>query len=547
MTVPDLPVPRTQPAAPSDRHVRVRTIETLPALERDSRVGLGAWGALVASDPLASLFQSPGWCLSWYRSYHDEFDPFVIVVMDGSTLVGVVPLAVHRATHEIRFAGGTMADYRDIVAAPGYRQAVVDALLRTYLEGRFANPLSIGWLDPASDTAALVAKACRDLDVRFISWQQPCYRWTPRAGENLNKKFSRLRPHMNYFKRVGNLAFEVVSGPEEWPAFRDRFFEQHSLRQLQADRPLVFDDPRKREFYDRVFESPEVQTHVTAMRLDDELLAGHVGFVWRDVLMLGAPSIAIEHETRSPALILLSWIMQHAPELGLEGFDLTIGNTEFKRRLGNSCVKVTAIELFGRRSAYYLRTARREATAIAKGVAAAALGRDAWETHVRPAVHRVVEHAAAARTHGLGSALLEALKGGGGADRSSAERVLRPEDLQSIADTPANRSWQIHQNCVSDLLKWDRSDAHATRAVRQCARAYARKRSAGATFHTVSADGQLMAWCFSRLSDGDGVLTIENVEASRNGRRLGADRALLAMVAHAGFASDATRVVVRGE
>ena len=56
------------------------TIETQPncitdltLLETRLRGGLHAeWRELVEQDPLASLFQSPGWCMPWYRCYQDD-------------------------------------------------------------------------------------------------------------------------------------------------------------------------------------------------------------------------------------------------------------------------------------------------------------------------------------------------------------------------------------------------------------------------------------------------------------------------------------------
>ena len=63
------------------------------------------------------------------------------------------------------------------------------------------------------------------------------------------------------------------------------------------------------------------------------------------MLMLGPPSIRLEDEQRSPAVILLSWIIQNAESLGLKGFDLTIGDSDFKKRLGNQCVQLTMVEL----------------------------------------------------------------------------------------------------------------------------------------------------------------------------------------------------------
>lgn len=525
--------------------VTTHCITSLPQLERELHDGvLREWKAVVQADPLASVFQSPGWCIPWYRSYNDEFDPFVVAVMQAGVLAGVVPLAVRRSTREIDFASGTMADYRDIVSLPQSRAVVVDELLRVYVAGRFPNPLQIGWIDPASNTPALVATACRARGIPTFAWQQPCYRWTPVAGENLNKKFSRVRTHLNHFKRLGNVTFDVVSDADGWAAFRTAFFEQHTLRQLQADRAVSFDDLRKRRFYDRLFDSTDVQLHATALRLDGELLSGHVGLLWRDVLMLGAPSISIEHEPRSPALVLLSWIIQNAGRLGLKGLDLTIGDTEFKRRLGNGCVRVTAIQVYGSRASYHARLARREATAIVKGVTAAALGKDGWNTKVRPVLDRAGRRLALAQQRGVAAAVQDFWHRDGGARQVASTREITREDLRAFEDA-GDTAWQIHNNRVHDLLRWNGTSAETDRAIRRCARSYARERNAGATLHTLCVDGALAGWCFSRRQADNGVATIKGLNVTEAFRSGDAGRALLARVAQAAFDAGATRVLLQ--
>ncbi|HVL69613.1 MAG TPA: GNAT family N-acetyltransferase [Vicinamibacterales bacterium] len=520
-----------------------RAVTTLPALERELSEGLlQRWTQLVQADPLASCFQSPGWCVPWYRSYHDEFDPFVVLVMAGAELVGCVPLAVRRATREISFASGTMADYRDIVALPGWRQVVVSELLRVYLEGRFPNPLQIGWIDPASDTPALVAEACRMRRVPFTSWEQPCYRWFPADGENLNKKFSRIRTHLNHFKRLGTVAFDVITNPDEWARFRTAFFQQHTLRQLQADRTVSFDDPRKQRFYDRLFDSAAFQTHVTALRLDGELLSGHVGLVWNDVLMLGAPSISIEHEQRSPALILLSWVMQNASDLGLKGFDLTVGDTEFKRRLGNQCVSVTMLEVYGRRRDFYRRRLRDRAVAVAKRAVAKVAGEDAWKRRVRPWIDAALERGAGGRL----AEVLARLRGRRTDNAAVETWEITPGDLPVIeADRGEVIAWQMRENRIEDLLMPSGTAASTERAIRECARSFARRRAAGGVFTTLIAGDQLAAWCFVQPPASPGEpATVHGLHVVEEWRVRGATEALLARVARAAFASGAPSITV---
>jgi hypothetical protein len=434
-----------------------------------------------------------------------------------------------------------MADYRDIVAAPGFRGAVISELLRVYREGDFPDPLRIGWIDPASDTPALVARACPAQGLRFRSWQQPCYRWFPAAGENLNKRFSRVRTHLNHLKKLGEVRFDIVNEPVQWEAFRDRFFEQHSLRQLQADRPVLFAAPQRR-FYDRLFASPDVQTHVTALRADGELLAGHVGIVWRGSLMLGAPSIAIEHEQRSPALILISWIMQHAGELGLGGLDLTAGDTEFKRRLGNQRVDVTTIEVHSRPRVYYAHALRSRAIAVAKAAVARTSGESAWARRVKPAFDDLARRASAARETGLRAAVRDLAA----TATWASDREIGPDRLLELERDAAADLWQVNTNRVADLLLCDRPAGATARALRECARAYARHRAAGAALHTILSGTDLAGWCFSHPGAAAGYTRVTGLFILPDYRERGAAPALLVHAARAHGRHQAPRIPLAG-
>jgi CelD/BcsL family acetyltransferase involved in cellulose biosynthesis/GNAT superfamily N-acetyltransferase len=475
---------------------RATAITSLPALESALGEGLHAeWTALVAADPLASVFQTPGWCIPWYRCYADEYDPFVITVRVGGTLVGLVPMTVERATRRLLFASDTMADYRDIVSLPEHRAAVVDALIGVYLEGRFSNPLQVGFIDPASDTPQLMAAACARRGLKSLVGHQPCYRWFPPAGKPSAQKF------LNWFKRQGDVSFDVIAGEEAWTRFRDAYYRQHSLRQVQAGRERAFDDPRRAALYEQLFHSTEIQPHATAFTLNGELLAGHFGFVWRDVLLLGPPSIHLEHEQRSPAVILLSWIIQNASQLGLAGFDLTIGDSDFKKRLGNQCVQLTTVEVFRSRLTYWTRLARRRVMDAAKRVVARVAGPDAWKAKVKPLGEQIAYKLARVREDGLLASIRAAVAA---AVTSVFERrvghvyAIEPGGVQAVAPKlNTGDVIEFHENRVDDLLLWDQASLTTRSDMTQAARSYARCRNTGRTLHTVVINGKLAGWGYS--------------------------------------------------
>jgi CelD/BcsL family acetyltransferase involved in cellulose biosynthesis/ribosomal protein S18 acetylase RimI-like enzyme len=494
-------------AAAAARPVTSYSIGTLAALESALASGLHEqWRRVVDADPLASLFQTPGWCMPWYRAYADAFDPCVIVVSAEDRTVGLVPMAVNRATRELVFASHTMADYRDIVALPGYREQVAGELIRHYLEGSFTETLQVGWIDPASDTPALLAKVCATRGLRHAVRHQPCWRWFPPAPAKPSaQKF------LNWYKRNGAVSFDVIDSEAEWVRFRDEYYRQHTLRQIQAGRQTAFDDTRKAAQYEELFHSNEVQSHVTAFSVDGRMLAGHFGYVWRGVLLLGPPSIRLEDEQRSPAVILLSWIIQNAAAMGLKGFDLTIGESDFKKRLGSQCVQLSMVEIHGNTRRYYAQVARDAVVAAAKRGVEKAAGPDAWKARVKPAAAWLSYKRERLGEMTVGEAVRTAA--GEALTRVYDRRTGLVYSVTATDFTPVTpvlgggESFEIHDDRVEDLLLWNGSSPHTASLLTHCARIFSRARAGGRTFHTIVANGRLAGWGYSYLPSEPAQLT----------------------------------------
>ena len=482
--------PRTSRAA---THV----IRDLASLESELALGLhDEWRRVVDADPHASLFQTPGWCMPWYRCYASDADPFVVVVAHEGRVVGIVPMAVDRETGAISFASNTAADYRDIVALPAHRERVISELIRVYLDGRFPNPLELGWVDPASDTVALVRKVSGERGLPTIARTQPCWRWVPPPPAKPSaQKF------LNWYKRHGTVSFDVIDTEAAWTTFRDEYYRQHSLRQIQAGRPTAFADERRAAMYERLFHSGDVPCHVTAFSVDGRMLAGHFGYVWRGLLLLGPPSIRLEDEQRSPAVILLAWIIQNAAALGLAGFDFTVGECDFKERLGNQRVEVTAIEVFANTRQYRRRTARSAAVAAAKKAVAGIAGDDAWRTKVKTFAAWADYKRRRLAEMGVMESVMTGLRAAVSRvydRRTGIVYTMTPDRLRPVE--PVLRPGEIfeaHENHIEDLLLWNGTSPSVETALTACARSYSRVRNANRSLHTVVVDGNLAGWGYS--------------------------------------------------
>jgi hypothetical protein len=337
-------------------------------------------------------------------------------------------------------------------------------------------------MDEGSDTPFLLRSVCDAAGLWLNTRTHPCWRWYPPAPARPNgHKF------LNWYKKHGSVRFEVIKTGEQWRAFRDEYFLHHSLRQLQSGRGQAFDDPARRAFYDDLFESPDVQAHVTALYANDRMVAAHFGKVWRDVLHLGPPAIRLEDEQRSPAVVLLSWIIQNAASLGLAAFDMTIGDTDFKRRLGNRRFELTMVDVFPSRQAFLRFRASRLVVESAKSFVTRMGGENAWKGQFIPALERAGFACRRVRERGV-------LQSAGLAVRALGHRLyerrvglvytVRPNDYLTHAPTlGAGETWQVRDNCPEDLLAWNGDSAGTAAVIGQVARNYGRARRAANVAH----------------------------------------------------------------
>jgi CelD/BcsL family acetyltransferase involved in cellulose biosynthesis/GNAT superfamily N-acetyltransferase len=491
------------------------TVEGLDAVERALRQApLNGWDSLVDADPSATLFQAPGWAMPWYQSY-TSFAPLVFVVMRGPKLIGVVPLAIHRETERVTFAGDNMTDYRDVVAEPASRRCVVRELLR-FLKERRAGLLHFGSTYPESETPALLVELAPSCGIYTHVRHNYGWRWWPHEQKEDPLKKKSVRYPINYFKRTGSLLAEHVLTEDRWSEFKERFYTQHTLRQLFGGRDVSLNDPQKQAFFDALFRSP--YGHVTALWHNDELIAGHIGSVFRRVLYWGAPSFDIRHRQYSPNIVLLALTMAQRAEWGFDGVDLTIGKGEVKERFSTSRVDLPWVELHTRRDRFLLRRARAASAHVGRRLAVRVGGsEEAWEKRVKPAVEKAADRLARMRELGpaqaatrAASAIAEKVAG----RRRGIVYCMTPSELRPVIPVlRPGETFEIHDNALEDLARRDRWDDEAAREIRWKVRTFMDSMKSNRTFHTVVVNDRLAGWGYSywptepaKLSEVGGAL-----------------------------------------
>src|SRR5262249_38433574 len=120
-----------------------------------------AWTEL-CQETAASFFVSFPWFRCCIAGCGADADPLVLVIRDGATVMGIVPLLQQKDTWRI-FPVRTIAilenqdsPFVDIVARPVHRTAVAATLLTHLAQRPGWHVLSVGKIDRASSTHAML-------------------------------------------------------------------------------------------------------------------------------------------------------------------------------------------------------------------------------------------------------------------------------------------------------------------------------------------------------------------------------------------------------
>jgi CelD/BcsL family acetyltransferase involved in cellulose biosynthesis len=462
----------------------VRIIEGLESVRDEASAGcLQSWGRLADQCGAAAFFQRPLWCLSWYESYADEWKPVVLVATLDGRAIGVAPMARHRTSGQVAFAGAHMADYRDVLVSPGFRGIAVPALLRALLtltDGR----LVIGPTEPGSATITEArAFGERHREWRSIVRLHPCWRVVlePPVSELVEKKKS-VRRHRAHYRRLGDLRYQRITTAGEWAALREVFFEHHTLRQVYTGRVSAFHDLRARQFFDALVQRDLSGLHVSALWLGRRCLASHFGYRAGGIVYWGAHAMDLREEQHSPGQLLLADLIAQSLREGNSEIDFTVGSEDFKARFGTICVGAPQMHFYTGVGRYWGIRARQYAVATAKAGVRTVLSDRAWKR-------------------------LRALAGGD-VERPPARRGARKPPIITVAVTrerfracgsgPATTARvEFNEDQLGDLVK--RPDPmQSADAVRRAVD----RRAANVTLHTCLADGWLAAYGWS-VTSGD--------------------------------------------
>jgi len=321
----------------------VRRTGRLAALEPE-------WQRLAAVCATATVFQTYEWNAAWWRHFGRLSGRRLRVVvfrdMDG-VLVGLAPLMTSfwYATflRRLSFLGTGTSDYLDVLAAPGWEDAVADAL---YAYLRHVGGWQIADFQQLREGGLLRGRLpAPDLGLNSLEAEgEPCPflalppEW-PMLLQGLGKK---TRANVGYYDRSLHKVYDVEIGPVRDEAALDgeltRLFELHQRRWNQRWLPGVFGGRRVQAFHRdaarRLLHRGWLR--LFSLKLDGQTQASLYCFAFGDRVCYYQGGFEPTLARLSLGTVLTARAMQAAVSEGRQVFDFLRGDEPYKAKWTHS-------------------------------------------------------------------------------------------------------------------------------------------------------------------------------------------------------------------
>jgi CelD/BcsL family acetyltransferase involved in cellulose biosynthesis len=289
------------------------------------------WDGLYHSCPWATVFQSRAFVATWYKLYHTDYQPIVLIGTGSNGMAGLFTLARDRRGN-ITGAGASQAEYQVWLASAFdnshfIKQALTELLrkfLHTEVHLKFVpgnTPITWAESDPGWKSSCFVRPVKQPLLV--INKEH--------ITSELKKK--NRREKLNRLKRIGHLRFERISDSQQFSSIVDELAIQSDFRKGAMYNKTVFkDEPKRKDFLLNLFDLGLL--HATVLWLNDTIIASNVGVTGRNWIHLqGINTHTPIHAKHSPGILHFLMLGNLLADEGLAVFDLTPGADPYKDSL----------------------------------------------------------------------------------------------------------------------------------------------------------------------------------------------------------------------
>ncbi len=303
-----------------------------------------AW-QVFAKNSDSYVFQQYEWLSAWHKTVgcRQQLTPCLVAVHgpDNSPLI-FLPLAVRKVIGAscLVWLGGQLADYHAPILHKDFSRQVSGNDFRALWRRILAalppvdvvcfekQPGMIG--QQPNPFFALPGQVPHETNYSCCLEKDWPHFYNSRVPAKLRADSRRRRRRL---RELGELCFVVADSAESAALITGKMIEQKGRRYLETGTYNLFGQADYRDFFLKGFTFADNSglLHVSALTLNDEIIAAHWGMVYKKRFYHFMPSLAEQWRRYAPGRLLLEHLLQWSFANDLEVFDFTVGREEYKR------------------------------------------------------------------------------------------------------------------------------------------------------------------------------------------------------------------------
>ena len=298
-----------------------------------------------------SVFQSFKWCQHWFSrigSKNSSIQLSIIVVYVDHSPVALFPFCVRKIgfLRLLEFIGGDLSDYNSPIVHPDFIDdqtfhslfsIAFSALPPHDLRSLVRIPETIG---PNKNPFVTILRPIYNLSSYSATLPSDWSTYLSTISPKIIKENARNKRKLS---SLGNLQFILASTDDEANHILDSLFEQKQRRYISTGARNILADSSVRDFYRSFFQtnSSNFNVHISAIALDDSILAAHFGFIYDNCFYYLMPAFDSIHWSRySPGRLLLEYLLFNSVSDSLHTFDFTTGAEQYKSTWCNTSCRL---------------------------------------------------------------------------------------------------------------------------------------------------------------------------------------------------------------
>ena len=286
------------------------------------------------------IFQCYDWLFHWQQTIgcKNLIKPLIITVSHRDNVIALYPLALRQSLSIkiLEFLGGEQSDYNAPIISDAYLSK--ESMLTIWHKVKDVLPthhiklfLRIPQLIAKEDNHLCSIWNMRKVSTAYSS-TLPASVKILRASTS-KKITSDSKRQTKRLGQQGSLTFFVAKNDLEYKHLIKPMLDQKRTRYQQTGVRDILAEQCVQKFYEQIDIKPEsgFQTHLSALMLDEKVLATHWGVVHKGRFYFLMPPYSMQWKKYSPGRLLLEKLLEWSIENQIKTFDFTIGSEDYKK------------------------------------------------------------------------------------------------------------------------------------------------------------------------------------------------------------------------